>query len=341
MTDMSPLLALAISTGIIALSAFFVAIEFATVAARRNRLEEAAETSASARAALRSARDLSLLLAGSQLGITLCTLALGAIAKPAVHHLMTPLMEARGIPPASADVVAFVLSLVVVTFAHLVVGEMAPKSWAISHPERSATLLAIPMRIFMWFTRPALVALNGMANWCLHRVGVQPVDEVASGRNPDDLRQLLDHSTQAGALDAERRDQLATALALHTRPLREIVRPREQLAEVAPDATVEQITVVARASGHLRLVVRERAQSLGVVHVRDALTKSPDTTAADLMRPVKTLPAGTPVHAALSTMRESRNHLALVGTDDELLGVVTLQDLLNQLLPPQPRPAVP
>jgi CBS domain containing-hemolysin-like protein len=325
--------ALVISVGIVALSAFFVAIEFALVAARRHRLEDAAETSVAARAALRSARDLSMLLAGSQLGITLCTLALGAITKPAVHHLMTPLMIGWGLPEATADVVAFVLSLIVVTFVHLVVGEMAPKSWAIAHPEKSATALAIPMRAFMWLTRPALVSLNGLANRLLRRVGVQPVDEVSQGRGPDDLRQLLDYSVRAGALDPQRHDRLATALEVHTRPLRAIVRPLTELAEVSPSATGDWIKQVARDSGHLRLVVRDQDRPLGVVHVRDALSHPETVTAADLMRPVLTLRAETPIYAALSTMRDTRNHLALVETGEELTGLITLHDLLDALLP--------
>ncbi len=331
MSDLDPLLALAISAGIIALSAFFVAIEFALVAARRYRLEEAAENSISARAALKSARDLSMLLAGSQLGITLCTLALGAITKPAVHHMMAPLFGGW-LPAPVATAVSFVLSLIVVTFLHLVIGEMAPKSWAISHPEKSATLLALPMRFFMWWTRPILVLLNGLANWCLHRVGVAAVDEVASGHGPEDLRELVDHSAKAGALDEDRRDQLATALEVNSRPLREILTPKEQLAGVSPTDSVETIKQVSRESGHLRLVVRESTRPIGVVHVRDALTNTPVTTAADLMRPVLTLDAETPIYAALSTMRESRTHLALVETGHGLVGLVTLQDMLDRLL---------
>ncbi|UMG91624.1 CNNM domain-containing protein [Nocardioides sp. TF02-7] len=131
---------------IIAASAFFVAIEFALIAARKHRLEEAAPSSRAARAALRSSTELSVLLAGSQLGITVSVLALGAITKPAVHHWLTPVFEGWGAAYWLADVAGFVLALVVVTFLHLVVGEMAPKSWAIAHPERSATLLALPMR---------------------------------------------------------------------------------------------------------------------------------------------------------------------------------------------------
>lgn len=329
---MSTGVAITVSVGLVALSAFFVAVEFALVAARRYRLEEAAATSASARAALRSSKDLSMLLAGSQLGITLCTVGLGAFGKPAVEHLLEPLFTDLG--EGAATVVAFLLSLLVVTFVHLVVGEMAPKSWAIAHPERSAMMLVLPMRAFMVATRPLLVALNGMANWCLRRVGVEPVDELAGGRSPDDLRELVDHSATAGALDSERRDRIVTALDLDTAPLREVVRPIAEVAGVPVDAPPAAIRAASRASGHLRLVVGDlQGRPVGVVHVRDALTDQPGTTAAGLMRPVPTLDAATPIHDALGAMRERRNHLALVRDGGELLGLVTLQDLLDRLLP--------
>ena len=338
MGRMSPTVALLVGVGLIALSAFFVAVEFALVAARRNRLEEAAHTSAAARAALRSSRDLSLLLAGSQLGITLCTVGLGAVAKPAVHDALMPVLASWGLSESVADMAAFVLALVVVTFLHLVVGEMAPKSWAISHPERSATLLALPMRAFMRVTRPLLLGLNGMANWCLRRVGVEPVDEVAAGRDPETLRELVDHSAQAGALDEERRDRLLTAMELDTAALRTLVRPHTQVAGVTAGDQVGRIQEVARDSGHLRLVVWDRSGGaaggpVGVVHVRDTLDAAPGTTAADLMRPVLTLPAGQPVYDALTTMRQRRNQFALVHDKEGLLGLVTMQDLIDRLLP--------
>ncbi|WP_252443801.1 hemolysin family protein [Pseudonocardia humida] len=333
MSGIGPVGSLLVGAALIALSAFFVAIEFALVAARRYRLEEAAQTSASARAALRSSRDLSLLLAGSQLGITLCTLGLGAVAKPAVHDLFVPLLEGWGLPAATSDVLAFVLSLLVVTFLHLVVGEMAPKSWAIAHPERSATLLALPMRAFMVVTRPLLVALNGLANRCLRAVGVEPVDEVAAGRNPETLRELVDHSARAGALDRERRDQLLAALELDTAVLRTLVRPAAEISAVDADDTVDRVREVSRESGHLRLLVRRGGDAVGVVHVRDTLAVEPGATAARLMRPVPTLPADVPVHDALSTLRRGRNQFALVEDGDRLLGMVTMQDLLDRLLP--------
>ena len=329
---MSVGVALAVSALLVALSAFFVAIEFALVAARRYRLEQAAATSVSARAALRSAKDLSLLLAGSQLGITLCTVGLGAVGKPAVEELLHPLFNELGDPWST--VISFVLSLLIVTFVHLVVGEMVPKSWAIAHPERSATLLALPMRGFMVLTRPLLIALNGMANWCLHRVGVEPVDELATGRNPDDLRQLVEHSATAGALDPERRNQIVTALELDRAPLREVVRPNSELAAVPADADAAAIRATARETGHLRLVVIDAdGRPIGVVHVRDALAVPAGTTARDLMRPIRTLPADLPIHDALSAMQAERNQIALVESDGEVVGLVTLQDLLDRLLP--------
>ena len=155
-----------------------------------------------------------MLLAGSQLGSTVGTLALGAITKPAVHHWLTPAFEGWGAPLWLADVAGFVLALIIVTFLHLVVGEMAPTSWAIAIPEKSATLLAIPVRGFVRVTRPALNALNRMANWCLIKAGVAPVDQLGSRQDADVLRHLVEHSATAGTLDERYHGQLTSALEL-------------------------------------------------------------------------------------------------------------------------------
>jgi CBS domain containing-hemolysin-like protein len=307
---------------IVALSAFFVAVEFAALAAKRHRLEEAAPTSRSARAALRNSSELTLLLAASQLGITAATLALGAISKPAVHHWLTPVFETWGLPLVAADVVGFVLALLVVTFIHLVVGEMAPKSWAIAHPERSATLLAGPMRAFMWVFRRLV-----------RRVGVEPANEVAVGHSPDALRHLVEHSANVGALDAGFSAQISGALELQRMTVRELVTADAPLGAVPADAPVGAVREVTRRTGHLRILLGSRAQLTGVVHVRDTLTAADQAPAVSFARPVFSLEADTTVHAALKAMRETRNHLAVVTDSGAVLGVITLSDVLRRLFP--------
>jgi len=330
----NPWVVLATTAAIIGLSAFFVAVEFALMAARRHRLQDAAHRSRAARAALRSSHELTLLLAGSQLGITVCTLALGAVTKPAVHHWLLPPLEATALPAWAADVLAFVLALVVVTFLHLVVGEMAPKSWAIAHPERSATLLALPMRGFMWLTRPLLRVLNAVANWCLRRVGVEPSDQVVSGRSPEDLRHLVDHSAQSGVLDPEYSAQLAGALELQVLTLGELVRGEAAVTAVDGAATSREVWEVSLRTGHLRVLVEEGGHVRGVVHVRDVLTAAPDLSVADVVRPVQAVPAGTPVHEALARMRQTRTQLLVVSDGHGgTLGVVGVPDILDRLLP--------
>lgn len=329
----NPWVIVAITVALIGASAFFVAVEFSLIAVRRNRLEDNAGSSRSARAALRSSQELSLLLAGSQLGITVCTLALGAITKPAVDTWLTPVLESTGMPPWTADVGAFLLALFIVTFLHLVVGEMAPKSWAIAHPERSAVMLALPMRGFMTVTRPLLVVLNNTANACLRKVGVTPVNEVESGQDPAALRQLVRHSATVGALNEQYSGHLTSALELEALTLGDIARWDVPPSAVAPSATPERIRAVADSTGHLRLLVGDGAVALGMVHVRDSLHAPDDATAAELMRPVLFLAADEPAYAALGFMRESRTHLVVVRRQDGDTAVVTLSDLLGRLMP--------
>ncbi len=326
------------TVALIAFSAFFVAVEFALIAAKRHRLEDAAATSRSARAALRSSGELTLLLAGSQLGITVCTLALGAITKPAVHHWLTPIFETWGLPFWAADVAGFVLALIIVTFLHLVVGEMAPKSWAIAHPERSATLLALPMRGFMWLTRPLLRALNNAANAVLRRLGVEPADQVGSGQDPGALLHLVEHSTNVGALDASYSTQLTGALELETLTVGDLVQPDSAPTGVPSHATVADVRAASRHSGHLRILVGN-GDVRGVVHVRDTLSAPSDLPVESLMRPALGLSAQTPVYAALAEMRETRSHLAVVHEGDQLVGVVTISDVLRRLFPRTDAPA--
>lgn len=330
---------------IITLSAFFVAVEFAMLASKPYRLEDAASRSRSARAALRSANELTVVLAGCQLGITACTLALGAITKPAVQYSLAPLLDTAALPSWVAGVVAFVLALVVVTFLHLVVGEMAPKSWAIAHPETSATLLALPMRGFMVVTRPVLLLMNEMANAMLRRIGVEPVNERHETSTSDDLRQLVEHSANVGALDATYRARITGALDLEQLSLADLLPDRPSITAVPADAVARQVREVSRASGHLRVLVEDGAGvPRRVVHVRDTLLLADDAPVADRAADVLTLDPGTALGATLAAMRRTSNQLVLVRAEGSApRGVVTVNDIIGRLFPetvrtPEPAP---
>ena len=321
------------TVALITLSAFFVAVEFALMAAKQHRLDERAG-SAAGRAAIKSSHELTLVLAGSQLGITVCTLALGAITKPAVHHALTPILELTGLPTAVADVAAFILALIIVTFLHLVVGEMAPKSWAIAHPEDSSVLLAIPMRAFMLVMRPVLKAMNAMANWLVRKAGATPVDGLTATQDVAGLRHLVEHSAEVGTLEANYGQSLTSVLTLRERQVRELLPEVQDLAAVPADGTLADVQAVTREHGHMRVLVRDGGTTVGVVHVRDTLDE-PDLSRAamDLARPPVLLPADTGLATALNQLRQARTQIAVVTDADTELGVITLSDVLPGLMP--------
>ncbi|MGR0220052.1 hemolysin family protein [Agromyces sp. ZXT2-6] len=325
----------ATTIALIALSAFFVVIEFALMGARRHRLEQDAADSRSARAALRGMNELTIMLAGAQLGITAATFALGAVTKPAVDGWLGPVFVSWGLPEWLAGGAAFALSLLFVTFLHLVIGEMAPKSWAISHPELAAKAIGLPSRAFIWLFRPFLVWVNRFANRLVARTGVEPVDRAAvGGRDADTIRHLVEHSTQVGVLEPELRTQITEVIGLQELTVEEITTPNTEPTAVARDATVADVRAAALASGHLRILMRDADGRMAtVVHVRDTLQASDATRADTFARPAFRVDVSTPVYELLRQMREQRVQLAVVERDGRLLGIVTLTDVVRRVLP--------
>jgi CBS domain containing-hemolysin-like protein len=316
-------------------NAFFVAAEFAVVSAKRHRLEVAAAFGGrSARAAVRNSRELSLGLAGAQLGITLATLGLGALAKPAVADLLDPLLQLTPLPEAIASVIATVIAVAVVVFLHMVVGEMAPKSWAISHPERSAILLGLPFRMFMASTRWVLRLLNRIANALLGIWKVEPVDEASVVQGPAELRLLIDASREHGLIEAAEEELLRSVLDLAGTPVYAATLPLGDVVGVPLDALAVDVERRSRESGRSRLVVLDASGApTGLVHVRDAVLAPPDTTVSDLAYVTTVLDPHASVVEAIGRMRADRAQLALVAdTDGEVIGITALEDLLERVL---------
>ncbi|MEU0567621.1 hemolysin family protein [Nonomuraea sp. NPDC005983] len=326
-----------LSLALLAFNALFVAAEFAFVSSRRHRLEEMASggnrlVRIAAKSAVGGGRQLSLMLAGAQLGITLCTLGLGLVTEPAIEEYLEPVFALIGVPESLRMPIALTIALALVTFLHMVVGEMAPKSWALTHPERAAMLLTLPFRGFTWLMRPLLSALNGLTNLILRLFGVRPRDELATTRTPRQLAMLVGESGRMGLLDRDEHDLLTRALRLEAEGIERLMVPIAQVVSVPPSADSAAIKAAAARSGHLRLLVGASGDIKGVLHARDALLQ-PEATAGRLARPVPRLACVTQVPEAVTALQEARAHLALVtGQGGVVIGMVSLTDLLGELL---------
>lgn len=342
-TAIGPMPALIATIVLLAGNAFFVAAEFALLAARRHRLEQAAAARRrGAGSALAGVRELTLMLAGAQLGITMCSLGLGVVSEPAFAAMLDPLFRAVGLPTAAGHAVAFAVALSTIVLLHMVVGEMAPKSWAISDPERAALLLAPPFRAFTRGVRPLLRALNGVSNAVLRAARVRPRDELTVPKDAEGLRRLVGESRRLGLIGSDEHDVLTATLRTHTEPLARLVVPADRIDAVPADAGPEEIVAASRRHGRNRLLVRGADGRLtGVLHVREVLSiRAPRAgaavvapTAGELAAPVLTLHVDTPIQRAVAALRERRASLALVhDAHGQLLGMVGLDDLLGSVL---------
>ena len=321
-------------------SGFFVAAEFALVAAKRHRMEKAAaEGRRGAGAALAGMRELSLMLAGAQLGITVCTLGLGSVSKPAISHELDPLLHRLGLPSAVSYGVAFAVAMIVVVFLHMVVGEMAPKSWAIAHPERSAMLLSPPFRAVVKSVRPLISVLNRLSNALVRLCRVTPRDELAPVHDREQLTHLVAESERLGLISETDSELLTRSLTEPETPVRELQVPESEIVSVDGGADVDEILRIAAERDRTRLLVREQGVVLGSVHARDAVVARSRGRAAGaraLARPVPELTDDATVADAIDLLRRRRASLAVVrDSTGRLTGMVSLDDLLARFLQPQ------
>lgn len=322
-------------------SGFFVAAEFALVAARRHRVEKAAaEGRRGAQAVLAGMRELSLMLAGAQLGITVCTLGLGSVSKPAISHELDPLLHRIGLPSGVSYGVSFALAMIIVVFLHMVIGEMAPKSWAIAHPERSAMLLTPAFRTTVKAVRPLIWILNKVSNALVRLCRVEPREELTSVHNREQLTHLVAESQRLGLISRDDSELITRSLTEPLTPVGDLQTPAAAITAVDASATPEDVLRIASAHDRTRLLVRDGARVLGSVHARDALVAQAQgrgTSARELARPLPELPADTTLAHAVEQLRQRRASLAVVCDDSgRLTGLVTLDDLLARYLQPKP-----
>jgi magnesium and cobalt exporter, CNNM family len=320
-------------------NAFFVASEFALVSARRTQIEPRAEEgSRFARTTLRAMEHMSLVIGVNQLGITVCSLVLGAVAEPTAAKLLDPVLEALNAPESLRHPVAFTIGLAVVVYLHVVLGEMIPKNIALAGPDRAALVLGTPIWAIVSVTRPVIVGVNAMASAVLKLFGVKLMDEVSSTYTREEVAALVEESRGEGLLEDAEYDRLSGALGFTEKTVRTVLMPPETLQTVRRGSTGADVEALCAATGYSRFpVVADDGELIGYLHIKDVL----ETDVARRQRPVedKWIRAFAPVrsddllHDTLEQLQRRGAHMArVVDAEGATLGVATLEDVIEELV---------
>ncbi|MGW1926028.1 hemolysin family protein [Streptomyces massasporeus] len=325
-------------------NAFFVGAEFALISVRRSQIEPAARGgNRRAKSTLWALEHLSAMMATAQLGITVSSLVLGAVAEPAIAHLLEPPFHAIGVPEALIHPIAFVIALTAATYLHMLVGEMVPKNIALAAPAPTALLLGPPLVALTRAFKPVIFGINAFANTLLRLLKVEPKDEVTSVFTDDELARLVKDSSEAGLLDPADVERLKDALELGTRPVGEVMVPLNKTVTVGHETTPQQLERAAAASGFSRLPVTGPADEvLGYLYIKDALGTADRTRPfpRSALHPVIQVEIDTPLDDTMTAMRAAGTHMAAVtGEKGTVIGFVTMEDVLEELVGPSPSEA--
>ncbi|MDQ1113048.1 CBS domain containing-hemolysin-like protein [Microbacterium testaceum] len=326
---------------LLAANAFFVGAEFAVISARRSQIEPHADRgSRAAKTALYAMEHATLMLATCQLGITICSLLILNVSEPAIHHLLAGPLGLTGIPEAAVDVVGFVVALLVVSYLHVVFGEMVPKNLAFSLPDRAVLMLAPPLVAVSKAFHPIIVALNWTANHVLRLFRVEPKDEAASTYTLDEVATIVTQSRREGVLD----DSAGTVTAVvefTEKKAADIAVPVSALVTLPETTTPAEIERAVAQHGYSRYVIVDQSgHPTGYVHLKDVL-RAAEGSDADMARPIPSkrvhhmvsMLETTDLEDALALMRRSGRHLAQVRDDSgDVKAVLFLEDVIEELV---------
>ena len=320
-------------------NAFFVAAEFALVSARRTQIEPRAEEgSRLARTTLRAMENMSLVIGVNQLGITVCSLVLGAVAEPAAAHLLEPVVEALNVPESFLHPVAFVIGLAIVVYLHVVMGEMIPKNIALAGPDRAALVLGPPIWGFVTVLRPVIKVINRVAAAVLRPMGVQLMDEVSSSYTREEVAALVEESRGEGLIEPAEYDRLAGALGFTEKPVSTVLMPPETLTTVRRGSTAADVEALCANTGFSRFpVAGDGGELLGYLHIKDVLetdeTRRQRVIEDKWTRPFATVGDDELLHDALETLQRLGAHMArVVDGEGATLGLATLEDVIEELV---------
>ncbi|HJQ54365.1 MAG TPA: hemolysin family protein [Gemmatimonadaceae bacterium] len=330
---------LAAVLGLVVINGFFVAAEFALVAVRRSKLDEMiARGDRGARAVQGSLQHLDRYIAATQLGITIASLALGWIGEPVLAHLFDRLFRLVGLNPSptAVHIAAAPVAFFILTFFHIVLGELAPKSIALSSPERTARAVVTPLLVFSRFMSPFIWLFNGTANALLKVFGVNPASD-QEGHSPDEIRFLVMQAHAHGTLDESDRAMLAGVLDFHDKKARDVMRPRTDVVALDIQSSEQEVWEILRRERYSRYpVYRESLDDvIGVFLAKDLWLHAGDApfNLADFVREPMYVPDSRPAERVLDDLRRTRAHMAVVLDEyGGTAGIVTMEDLVEEVV---------
>ena len=320
------------------INAFFVAAEFAVISARRSQIEPRAEAgSRSARTALWAMEHATLMLAATQLGITVCSLLILNVSEPAIHHLLEVPLELTHWPEEVLTTIAFIITLTIVSFLHVVLGEMVPKNLSFTLPERLILLLAPPLVGIATVFRPIIVVLNATANGVLRLFRITPKNEAVSAFTVDEVATIVATSTREGVL-TDSTGTLSNAFEFTGKKVRDVAVAMPQLVTLPEAATPADVERAVAQRGFSRYVlVDDDGEPTGYLHLKDVIDLDEDEFAEPVppkrIRQLISIFRDTDLEDALATMRRSGVHLARVFDENgATLGVIFLEDIIEELV---------
>ena len=336
---MSHAIAIWLSVFLLLGNAFFVGAEFAVMTARRSRLEPLAATgSKRAKVSLGALEQVASLLATAQLGITLCSVGLGAVAEQALHEMISPMFLGRGLSEPLSTAVALLLALLIVAYLHVVIGEMVPKNLAIAGPQQAVLLLAPALLFISHVLRPVIRLMEGLAKAMVRALGIEPKDELTSAFTADEVAIIVAESHREGLIESDRHGLARRALEFSDRVAGDFAVPLSALVTLTFGATPDDVERLVAKCGFSRFVITDAAgQVAGYLHLKDILYADEAQRSAPVplkrVRSLATVRSGDEVEDVLATMQLTGAHLArVVDPEGAVSGVVFLEDVLEELV---------
>ena len=322
-------------------NAFFVAAEFALVSVRQSRLESAASKGdRTARLILRTTRNINYYISAAQLGITMTSLGLGWIGEATMAALFDRLFHALGVDTTAGTdhlLASIVAAYFVLTYLHVVLGEQAPKSWALVSPEKISRFVVLPLRAFALITKPLTWLLNASSNGLLRLFGLHVAEESHRVHSPEELRFLVLQSHKSGALDESDTAMLAGVFDFHEKRARDVMRPRTEVAAIPVDATTEEVWEILRRERYSRYPVYQETLDdvIGVFLAKDfwLYDGNEPFELRKFVREALYLPETRPAERVLDDLRKTRAQMAVVVDEyGGTAGILTMEDLVEEVV---------